>query len=228
LERDRVKIIGIFVSIFLVLCGYYYFTKRHETNKKININKAQEEKIKSENIEEYKQDVVNKKKTGIYYQVHVAGAVNKPGVYTLDSSDRVVNAIEMAGGATDQADLDKINLAEKIKDGQKIKVPTYSEKTDSDEFNFNNYKLNDSGLSKNIRESMLSSDDNNKIKKKLNINTATSKELENLPGIGSVIADNIIKFRENNGEFSSISELKSVARVGDKTFYKIQDLITVD
>ncbi|MDR1150089.1 MAG: helix-hairpin-helix domain-containing protein [Clostridiales bacterium] len=228
MERDRVKIIGIFVSIFLVLCGYYYFTKRHETNKKININKAQEEKIKSENIEEYKQDVVNKKKTGIYYQVHVAGAVNKPGVYTLDSSDRVVNAIEMAGGATDQADLDKINLAEKIKDGQKIKVPTYSEKTDSDEFNFNNYKLNDSGLSKNIRESMLSSDDNNKIKKKLNINTATSKELENLPGIGSVIADNIIKFRENNGEFSSISELKSVARVGDKTFYKIQDLITVD
>ena len=134
--------------------------------------------------------------------VHVAGAVVNPGVYTLTGDVRVIDAIEAAGGMTDEADGDALNLAAPIEDGQKITVYTTEQTAGSGTGTGSNTGL-------------------------ININTASQDELETLPGIGEVIAGNIIDYREDNGSFSSIEEIKNVNRIGDKLYEQIKDLITI-
>ena len=134
--------------------------------------------------------------------VHVAGAVVNPGVYTLTGDVRVIDAIEAAGGMTDEADGDALNLAAPIEDGQKITVYTTAQTAGSGTGTGSNTGL-------------------------ININTASQDELETLPGIGEVIAGNIIDYREDNGSFSSIEEIKNVNRIGDKLYEQIKDLITI-
>ena len=132
--------------------------------------------------------------------VHVAGAVNAPGVYTLPEGSRVIDAIESAGGLAPDADQDALNLAAVVEDASKITVPnTNSEGTDE--------SGNANGL--------------------VNINQADKETLMTLPGIGEVLAQNIINYREKNGGFTSLEELKEVNRIGDKLYEQIADLITL-
>ncbi len=133
--------------------------------------------------------------------VHVAGAVARPGLYQLDEGCRVGEALEKAGGTLPQADLKPVNLAEKLRDGQKIYVPVVGERVNSD----------------------MGTDASGKI----NVNEATAKELEALPGIGPTLAKNIVEYREKNGGFKSVEELKKVKGIGDKKFNDIKDLITI-
>jgi len=156
--------------------------------------------------------------------VHVAGAVKNPGVYNLPSSSRVIDAIEKAGGATENADLDQINLADYVSDGQKIEVP----KLKSGDTSLN-YKLITDELDKIGANKIDSTNEKSSSKSDLvNINTADSSELQSLPGIGTTIANSIIEYRKENGNFETIEDLKNVSRIGDKTFDKLKDLITVD
>lgn len=147
--------------------------------------------------------------------IHIAGAVNHPGVYQLPSGKRVIDALKMAGGETEKANLDAVNLAAPLYDGQKIIIPFIPENVES-------------GLIKSDGQFIVSQDYSNLNNSSLlNINNATSRQLEELPGIGSVLAERIIEYRESNGVFRNIEEIKDVPGIGEKKFEAIKELITV-
>lgn len=144
--------------------------------------------------------------------VHVAGSVKKPGVYELDSTSRANAAIEAAGGFTKSADKDALNLAETLIDGQQILVPSK-----------NSCAASASSLSNSSRSSL----SNTSNAKKVNINTASSEELQTLSGIGEAKAKKIIDYREQNGSFSNIDDLTRVSGIGEKTLAAIREDICV-
>jgi len=150
--------------------------------------------------------------------IHIAGAVKNPGVYQLKSTDRIVDAVKIAGGATEEANLDLINLAALLKDGQKIIVPykTYSETGE--------------GISKNIYNNVESEYYFSSLvstSAKININTANANMLQTLPGIGPVLSGRIIEYRNQNGLFGVIADIKDVSGIAEKKYEGIKDLICV-
>ncbi len=148
--------------------------------------------------------------------IHIAGAVKNPGVYHLKSTDRIVDAVKIAGGAIEEANLDSINLASLLKDGQKIIVPykTYSET--GEEINTNIYNYVESVYSSSVSTSA-----------KININTANANMLQTLPGIGPVLSERIIEYRNQNGLFGMIDDIKDVSGIAEKKYEGIKDLICV-
>ncbi len=122
----------------------------------------------------------------------------------------MINAIELAGGATEQADLSKINLAAKLVDGCKLYVPNINEQSE----NINN----NSGIIIDV---------GNGAQSKVNINTAGQSELETLVGIGPSIASKIIEYREKKGKFKKIEDLKNVTGIGAEKFNSIKDSVVV-
>lgn len=137
--------------------------------------------------------------------VHVSGAVEKPGVYTLPEGSRWIDAIKLAV-PTEQADLHRLNLAAVLSDGQKIPVPTVIE----NEATSPDVALTTDSLSTN----------------KVNINTASIEELNTLSGIGPALAQRIIEYRQVNGDFKSIEEIKNVSGIGEKKYQAIKDFIS--
>jgi competence protein ComEA len=148
--------------------------------------------------------------------IHIAGAVMNPGVYQLKSTDRIVDAVKIAGGATEEANLDLINLAALLKDGQKIIIPykTYSET--GEEINTNTYNYVSSAYSSSGSTSA-----------KININTANANMLQNLPGIGPVLSERIIEYRNQNGLFGVIDDIMDVSGIAEKKYEGIKDQICV-
>ncbi|MBU4510032.1 helix-hairpin-helix domain-containing protein [bacterium] len=146
--------------------------------------------------------------------IHVTGAVNNPGVYQLKSTDRVVDAVKIAGGETEEANLDLINLAALLKDGQKIIIPYKI-------YNENGEESNES-INNNV-EIMYSS--SSSLSGKININTADSTILQSLPGIGPVLSERIIEYRNQNGLFGVIDDIMNVSGIAEKKFEGIKDLI---
>lgn len=140
--------------------------------------------------------------------VHVTGEIKNPGVYRLEEGARVIDAVNLAGGPLPSADLDRINLANFLKDGSKIYIPPKDDNLDSNSKNQNALKV--------VPER----------KDKININTASKGELESLPGIGPTLAQRIIEYREENGLFSSAEDLLNVKGIGEKKLEKIKDQIT--
>lgn len=138
--------------------------------------------------------------------VHIAGAVSSPGVYTLPADSRVDDAVR-AAGATADADLSQLNLAQKLADGQKITVPVAGATPADGSSAATTADSDNGGL--------------------ININTATQEELESLPSIGEVRAQAIITYREEHGGFRTIDELKEVSGIGDKIFADISPHVTV-
>jgi competence protein ComEA len=141
-------------------------------------------------------------------KVHVIGGVNISGVYELPEGSRVIDAVQAAGGLTEDADLNSTNLAAPLNDGQQVKV-----------FVLNEHNSVSNGL---ILSSYVSPGDG-----KINLNTATKEQLEKLTGIGPVLAGKIIEYRESKGSFKTISELKNVSGIGDKKFDQIKDEVVV-
>ncbi|WP_058486905.1 helix-hairpin-helix domain-containing protein [Defluviitalea phaphyphila] len=175
--------------------------------------KKEEIEQEKEEIESKKEEIEQEKESNCV--VYICGAVKKPNVYTLPAGSRINDVINMAGGALEEADLNQLNLAEKIFDSQKIYVPKKGEEIDKSILKVENKEEDNYSIKKS----------NNQL---ININTDSSEKLQTLPGIGSVIAQNIIDYRNSQGPFSSIEEIKNVPRIGEKTFEKIKDKITVD
>lgn len=159
--------------------------------------------------------------TPVLIKVDVAGAVNTPGVCELEGGGRVQDAIDGAGGFSDQSDSDwiakNINLAQKVNDGEKIYIPTKEELEEQ--------SAQSAGQSNSSASSAQSAPSSApQITGKININTAGQAELESLPGIGPVYAQRIIESRP----FGSIEEITRVKGIGDKTLEKLKDLICVE
>jgi competence protein ComEA len=147
--------------------------------------------------------------------VHVAGAVTTPGVVELDQGARVIDALEAVGGAHADADLDRLNLAAKVTDGERFFVPKVGQ-ADPGVVAGGTAGGSAGGASGAATPGG-----------KLNLNTATQAQLEELPGIGPTYAQAIIAERERRGGFTSINELRSVRGIGDKRFSEIAPLVTV-
>lgn len=168
----------------------------------------------SENIEEIDsvKDEIEEIEESPIILVHISGQVYNPGIYQLVKGDRVNDAVNLAGGLTKNADLDRINLAKKVADEEKIYIPEVGEEIAHEVNSINAIALTES-----------TTNSNNGI---ININTCSKSELESLPGIGTVTADKIIEYRNDN-PFKSIEEIMNVSGIGDKKFEGIKNLIIV-
>lgn len=136
-------------------------------------------------------------------KVHVSGQVKSPGLVSVTTYARVQDAVNAAGGLTSEADLNAINLAAVVTDGQKLNIP----------------KIGAVQVPVMTEPGLLSS--------KVNINTASAVELENLPGIGETRANDIIRYRQNYGHFQKIEDLLKVPGIGETIYNQLKDQITV-
>ena len=139
--------------------------------------------------------------------VDVKGAVKSPGIYNLPLGSRVHDAVQKAGGMTENADGKTLNLAQKVSDESLVYVPS-KEETDIQETSPNTTSSKES--------------------KKVNINKASLEELKQVKGLGGKRAQDIIDYRESKGTFKSVDDLKKVSGIGAKTIEKLKDYVTVD
>lgn len=146
--------------------------------------------------------------------VHVAGAVTHPGVVELKAGARVIDAVEAVGGALTDGDLDRLNLAAKVVDGQRIYVAKVGQ---ADPGVVSDPSAGGDGIG----------DGTSTPGGKVNLNTATQAQLEALPGIGPTYAQSIIAERQRRGAFKSVNDLRSVRGIGDKRFAELAPLVTL-
>lgn len=162
-------------------------------------------------------------------KVYVCGAVNDPDVYTLSPDVRLIDAVNAAGGFTDDAGESFLNLASALRDGQKVYIPTKSEIEEALALDDGIYgsEVNITTNSPGIRQA--GSEDNSGIGTGglVDINHADRQTLMTLPGIGQSKADKIIAYRDANGGFSSIEDIMLVGGIKEGMFNKIKDSICV-
>ena len=170
-------------------------------------NKEYEKEINKQ-LEQEKRD--NSKKS---ITIFISGEVKEQGVVTIESDKRLADAVNVLGGFTDEADLNKVNLAMKIEDEKHYIIPKQGE--DLIELNEEENLGDNNGILQT---------ENNKV----NLNTATLNELDTLPGVGEATATKIINYREEKGKFNTIEEIKNVNGIGDKKYENIKDMISVN
>lgn len=205
LEKKKLKFIVFLVGILVCGLGLQIFNWQEESRLEGNLhlknshetsyNSEFEEKDLTEQPEKEKEETI---------KVHVTGEVRFPGVYELEKGARKIDAVEMARGTKPGAGTEKINLAQKVQDGQKIVIPPETDKEN---------KIN-------------STSEQNSTSGKININTAGSDELKQLSGIGIVRAEEIIEYRKEKGAFNKVEELTEVSGIGEGILSSIQEDLT--
>lgn len=201
------KIIVICTGLGLLVGGFFLLkpdsqTPIKETNLQAEVAAVSKDSSteKEEKEEPVEQDLIT---------VDVKGAVKAPGIYDLPVGSRVNDAVQKAGGLTEQADSKSLNLAQKVSDEALVYVPSKGEEVAGQQAG--------SGA-----PSSTSKD------KKVNLNKASLEELKQVKGLGGKRAQDIIDHREANGKFKSVDELKKVSGIGAKTIEKLKDYVTVD
>lgn len=202
------KIIVICTGLGLLVGGFFLLkpapqTPVKETNLQAEVaavskDSSTEKEVNKE--EPLEQDLIT---------VDVKGAVKSPGIYDLPVGSRVNDAVQKAGGLTEQADSKSLNLAQKVSDEALVYVPTKGEEAVSQQTGL--------GTASSISK-----------EKKVNLNKASLEELKQVKGLGGKRAQDIIDHREANGKFKSVDELKKVSGIGGKTIEKLKDYVTVD
>lgn len=164
----------------------------------------------------FEDDVVETKEEKVVEEVkiiiHVAGEVNNPGIISLKQGSRIIDAIESAGGLTEDADISNVNLAYELEDAQKIYIPSIYDLEEIAVIQENSENILSSGVKKNS---------------KVNINKANEGELQNLTGIGLSIAKRIVQYRNENGNFKNLEDIKNVSGIGDSKYENIKDEICI-
>ena len=199
------KIIVICASLGMVLGGFFFLkpvaqTPAKESNLQTEVTTVSKDEKEDKNQKEevVEQDLIT---------VDVKGAVKSPGIYDLPVGSRINDAVQKAGGLTDNADSKSINLAQRISDEALVYVPTKEEATSQEAH---------------------SNASNPKENKKVNLNKASLEELKQVKGLGAKRAQDIIDHRESNGKFKLVDELKKVSGIGAKTIEKLKEYVTVD
>ena len=191
-QKENLLII-ILIVISLIAGGNilynYFYSKQGKVEIRTNsvaANKAPKNN-KQENLNKLQEKIV----------VHIGGEVIKPGVYECKKNSRLYKIINKAGGATNEAALNKVNLAGEVHDEEKIIIPSL--------------------IDNNVQANSIA---------KININTAQQTKLEEIAGVGPVTAEKIIAYRNDNGKFKDIASLANVSGIGPKTIEKIKEKIT--
>ncbi len=210
LEKNK-KIILI-ISVFAVLLTLIFVVKSFDSTEKQDLNIISLKNDENENIED--------SSTSSYDEytivIHITGEVKNEGIIKIPEGGRISDAIDKAGGLTEDADINRINLAYELEDGQKIYIPSKKDK------NVENY------ISDGVDSIVLPEESESTSKTSLiNINKASLEELQTLNGIGESLAESIITYRTENGKFKNIEDIKNVAGIGDSKYEKIKDNIKV-
>ena len=204
------KIIVVCVGLGLAVGAFFLLKPIPEIPvKDTNPQTELESSVKVKSKEEIPKDI--EETTEVVEQdlitVDVKGAVKSPGIYNLPLGSRVHDAVQKAGGMTENADSKNLNLAQKVSDESLVYVPS-KEETDIQEASPNTTSSKES--------------------KKVNINKASLEELKQVKGLGGKRAQDIIDYRESKGTFKSVDDLKKVSGIGAKTIEKLKDYVTVD
>jgi len=210
IKAKHILLLGAF--IVLTLLGYKFLPRDEimiQTNQNQKINLTSSGNL--ENLE--------------MIFVHIEGAVHFPGIKEVLKGTRLFELIEIAGGTTLDADTSKVNLASILKDEQKIYIPfivnedSLENMTNSEYLNTENNKLNQNSnqlIENDMQQDFL-----------INLNDATEEDLQKLEGIGPAMAKKIIAYREENGYFGAIEEIRNVSGIGEAKYNKIKDFITI-
>ena len=188
----------ISITIILVLVIIILFQSFHN-DKEIEINESNIIEKKESKLKEVDIEKII---------VDIKGEINKPGIYEMNNGNRIIDVITKAGGLTKSADTNSINLSEKIVDEMVIIIPT---------LNINNTsELTDKKVINDLPKD-----------KRISINTASIDELMTIKGIGTTKAKKIIEYRNKNGKFKKIEDIKKVSGIGNSTFEKIKNYIKI-
>ena len=207
LNKKQKIIVVVLIIIMCIVIGYYIISKTEKYDysdiEKIS-NIIEEDQEVDDNIIENK------------IVIHITGEVEEEGVIELEKGARISDAIEEAGGTTEEADLSNVNLAYILSDGQKVKIPNINEK--DEEIIVVEEKAGDNIIIEG----------NKSKEEKININKAAQTEIETLPGIGPSTALKIITYRNEHGKFKNIEDIKNVSGIGDSKFENIKEYICVE
>ena len=211
------SIIGLFVIGGIIYFIYFYLNNKDDESDK---NIVVEEKIEVEKTTE--KDVK-------YLKVDIKGEIVIPGIYSLEEGSRVIDAINMAGGLTENANTSVINLSKKVIDEMVIIIYSNDQ--------INNF-IETKEREKYLQNKCIQGDENSLVNGacidsssnssgKININTATKEELMTLPGIGDAKAQDIVDYRNTNGNFNSIEDIINISGIGESIYSKIKENIIV-
>jgi len=201
IQRKLLLIIGAVILAMSIGLVYEGIKNHTETSRQVLSTDQpilQEQYMQAGNQEKAQPEII---------QIYITGQVNRPGVYSISSDKRLIDAIELAGGCTSEADLNRINLAAKLADEGMYYVPALGEETDS------------------VIPAVHPGGGTDT--EKININQADLDQLQRLTGIGPAKAQKIIEYREVHGGFKSIEEVMNVSGIGEKTFENIKDHICI-
>lgn len=201
IKENKIYIIGGLCVLLFFL--YSSFGKETELTEE---NEGASDIVVNQEMDTEEVDKTKVEEETITMMADIKGAVVKPGVYQIEEGGRVIDLIELAGGLQQDADTAAINFAMHVHDEMAVYVPKIGEE---------------------VNALLPAQSGDSAGKGKVNLNSAQSSELQTLPGIGPAKADAIIEHRETNGPFKAIDDLKEISGIGDKTFEKLKDQISV-
>ena len=209
-ENNKIKIIIVISLTIIIIITSIIISIKNKNNKYEEIE--YNEIIEIEETANYKKEKIETIK------IHISGEVKYNGIIELDEGSRIDDAIKIAGGLTENADITKVNLAYELSDGQKLNIP-----------NKNNVGVALQGdphiVTTENGEGII---ENNELEdEKININTATQTELETLPGIGPSLAYKIVEYRQQNGKFKAVEDLKNVSGIGESKYNQIEKFVEI-
>lgn len=192
------------VILITLLVGIYLMV-----NKEAQVDTIMWEETSLTTMAEVATDATKERAETMIY-VDIKGAVKVPGIYQLKNQQRIWDALALAGGVSEEADTTQVNYAQKVKDQMIIYVPKKGEPVPQ-----SLETLQESAPAQQNQE------------EKINLNTATEAELQTISGIGAKKAQEIIRFRDEQGPFKTVEELKNVPGIGEKTVERLKDMLTV-
>ena len=218
MKINKNGIIVVVIAFVVILALWFAYQILNSQKNVIEVSNIEDTTV---TMESYENDIETTMTSEI--KVYITGEVKKAGVYSAYDGDRICDVVEKAGGLTDKADIESVNMAEYVKDEEHIKIGNINDI--NKQTNDNNSNSEGKTAKYNVSANYdISVNTGNGI---ININTASAEELKTLKGIGDTIAGNIIEYRNSNGNFKNIEEIKKVSRIGDKLFEKIKPYITV-
>lgn len=235
MKKNLKWVIFIFLSIAIVLL---FFLNSYFKSAKQEIQKDETEELifKEETKEEEKEKQDNQIENVF---VDIKGAIANPGVYELEQNKKVIDVVNLAGGFLENANTTTVNLAKKVTNEMVIIIYT-NEEIKKAMLDGTTAKVidntcvcpvlkNDACINKNEtkKDTTTKSNEQEGLTEPININTATASDFDKLPGIGASKAESIVQYREKNGPFEKIEDLKEISGIGDALFEKIKDYITI-
>lgn len=192
------------VILITLLVGIYLMV-----NKEPQVDTTMWEETSLTTTTEVATDATKERAETMIY-VDIKGAVKVPGIYQLKNQQRIWDALALAGGVSEEADTAQVNYAQKVKDQMIIYVPKKGE-----------------AVAQSLETLQESAPAQQNQEEKINLNTATEAELQTISGIGAKKAQEIIRFRDEQGPFKTVEELKNVPGIGEKTVERLKDMLTV-